>query len=209
MSLATELAGGLRMFSPHERTRVIKVTVPSGGYTAGQIYKFGDVIGVAYMDYAQGATGVLIVEADDIEVTCVAASGTDFAVGEAVFFDVADAEANQSASGNTFCGHVLRQPAAAAEKVRIRLLGSVDQGNTGITKGGAYTVIAGDDTANTKTIATGLGSISAVNVMILRAGKVVASDPAVSTSAGNLVVADGSTYVLTTNDVIHWIAVGS
>lgn len=123
MSVATLLAAGLRLFSPLEHCKTIQVTVPSGGYVAGQIYKFEDVIGVSYATYAEGDAGVLIVEADDIEVTCVAAGGTDLAVGEHVYFDEADAEVNQSASGNLFCGYVMRQPAATEEKVRIRLFG--------------------------------------------------------------------------------------
>lgn len=75
--------------------------------------------------------------------------------------------------------------------------------------GGAYTVTADDDTAATKTIATGLTAVVAFNVMAIRSGKVVSSDPAVSMSSGNIVVADGSSYVLTAGDVIHWIAYGT
>lgn len=78
----------------------------------------------------------------------------------------------------------------------------------GSSIGGSYTVIAADDTANTKVIATGLTTITTATVQIIRSGKVVSSDPAVSFSAGNLTVSDGSTYVLTTNDVINWTAYG-
>lgn len=74
--------------------------------------------------------------------------------------------------------------------------------------GGAYTVIAGDDTANTKTIATGV-TIAAKIVQILRAGADVTGDAAISSSAANLTIADGSTYVLTTGDVINWIVFGT
>jgi len=45
--------------------------------------------------------------------------------------------------------------------------------------------------------------------MILRSGKVATSDAAVSESSGTLTVADGSTFNLTKDDVIHWIAIGT
>lgn len=125
MSVAALLAAGLRLFSPLAEAKTMKVTVPSGGYVAGQIYKHEDIIGVSYGTYDEGDTGVLIIDAEDIEVTCVAASGSNFAPGDKVYFDVADAEVNLTASGNYYCGYVLRQPAAAAEKVRIRLMGAV------------------------------------------------------------------------------------
>jgi hypothetical protein len=75
-------------------------------------------------------------------------------------------------------------------------------------KGGAYTVTSADDTANTTTIATGLMIASAV-VQIVRAGKVVSSDPSVSYTGANLTIANGSTYVLTTGDVINYIVIGA
>lgn len=75
---------------------------------------------------------------------------------------------------------------------------------------GAYTVVAANDTANTVTIPTGKWfgkGETAVGfvVTIMRSGKQVSSDPAISLSSNNLVVADGSTYVLTTGDVINYI----
>lgn len=80
---------------------------------------------------------------------------------------------------------------------------------TGAVRAGAYTVTSGDDTANTTTIATGLSSISSVTVQVIRSNKVATSDAAITVSAGNLTVADGSTYVLTAGDVLRWVAVGA
>ena len=75
--------------------------------------------------------------------------------------------------------------------------------------GASYTVVAGDDTAGTKTIATGVTIITAL-VQILRAGVDVTADAEISWSAGNLVVDDGAaTYALTAGDLINWIAFGS
>lgn len=73
---------------------------------------------------------------------------------------------------------------------------------------GSYTVVAADDTANTVALDTGLSSITVALVQVVRSGKASTSDAAVSWSGGTLTVADGSTYVLTTGDVLNWIAVG-
>jgi LysM repeat protein len=82
---------------------------------------------------------------------------------------------------------------------------TVTQANIGIARG-SYTVTASDDTAGTTTINTGL-TINTAIVQIIRSGKEVSSDPAISWSGSNLTVADGSTYVLTSGDKINWIAI--
>jgi hypothetical protein len=82
-------------------------------------------------------------------------------------------------------------------------------GNTGTTKAGMYEAIADDDTAGTKTIATGLTTIGYFSVTILRSGVQVFSDQVVSVSGGNIIVADGgATYVITAGDKIYWTATG-
>ncbi len=74
---------------------------------------------------------------------------------------------------------------------------------------GRHTVTAGEDTAGTCAIATGAATITAQDVQILRSGAVATGNAAVSVSSATLTVADGATYVLTTGDVINWIAVGT
>lgn len=75
---------------------------------------------------------------------------------------------------------------------------------------GAYTATAADATANAATIDSGLSSIDAISVMILRSDVPIFSDQDITVSGGNIVVADGAaTYAVTAGDVIHWIAVGS
>ncbi len=76
-------------------------------------------------------------------------------------------------------------------------------------KYGSYTVTADDDTANTKTIVTGLTAVAGQVVQIIRAGKVATVDAAVSHAAGNITIANGSTFVLTAADVVNWIAFGT
>lgn len=74
--------------------------------------------------------------------------------------------------------------------------------------GAAYTVVADDDTAGTVTIATGV-TIAAKIVQVFRANIDVTGDAVISTSAANLTVADGATFVLTTGDVINYFVFGT
>lgn len=126
MAISTLLAAGLRLFCPRDRCKAIEVTVPAGGYSAGQIVKHEGVVGISYADYDEGDTGVLLYDVPDVEVACAAATEGDYAVGAPVFFDEADAEVNETSAGNTYCGVVMVQPATGAEKVRISLFGLND-----------------------------------------------------------------------------------
>ncbi|MBN9534823.1 MAG: hypothetical protein J0H10_15875 [Alphaproteobacteria bacterium] len=85
----------------------------------------------------------------------------------------------------------------------------LSRGTSAYHASGAYTAVTADATANAAVIDTGLSAITAVQVMILRAGKVATSDAAVSVSGGKLTVGDGSTYSVTAADVIHWVAFGN
>lgn len=80
---------------------------------------------------------------------------------------------------------------------------------TGCVRAGTHTVTEAEDTAGTLDITTGLSSVSAHCVQVLRSGAVATSDAAVSESEGTITVADGSTFAATAADVIHWIAIGT
>jgi hypothetical protein len=80
---------------------------------------------------------------------------------------------------------------------------------SGSVRAGRHSVSAGEDTANTCDIVTGATTIVAQDVQILRSGAVATGNAAVSVSGGTITVADGATYVLTSGDVINWIAVGA
>jgi hypothetical protein len=71
-----------------------------------------------------------------------------------------------------------------------------------------HTVTSGEATATTVTLPTGLTTISAAQVQIKRSNAVIAIDAVVTFSAGNLTVANGSTYHLTTSDIITYSVFG-
>ena len=71
--------------------------------------------------------------------------------------------------------------------------------------GGTYTAVAGDDSANKASIDTGKADAVGCIVQIVRTGVVVGADSKPSVIAGVIAVEDGSTYKVTTGDVINWI----
>ena len=79
---------------------------------------------------------------------------------------------------------------------------------TGCVRAGKLTVTAGMAGAHAATVASGLTTVSAFIVTALRANVVIGNDAVVTETAGTLSVADGSTYKVAQDDVIHWIAVG-
>lgn len=74
---------------------------------------------------------------------------------------------------------------------------------------GTYTMVAGDDTAGTKDIDTGLDNIASFQVEVVTgAGVVTGADMVKSAAGGNITIADGSTYKLTANHIARWSAFG-
>lgn len=114
--------------------------------------------------------------------------------------------ASRTVGGNPLSANVTNAMLKAS--VIAANLYSSDLLDSGTTKAGSYTVVADDDTANSKTIATGLSSIVSAQIQVLRAN-VVQYGETFTISAGSITIADnGEVYVLTTGDVINWIAVG-
>jgi hypothetical protein len=105
---------------------------------------------------------------------------------------------------NSMCGAAAAVALGTAVK-NLETSAAALGGASGLVKGN-YTVVAGDDTANTKSIATGLTAITGFIVQVYRADILMSSIKVVATD-GNLVVSDNSsTYVLTTGDKIYWTA---
>jgi len=81
---------------------------------------------------------------------------------------------------------------------------------SGNVRGANYTVVAQDATDDDIVIDTGLTTISSFNYHILRAGvNFGGSDEVVTIAAGVITITEDTTYVVTADDVVYWIAVGS
>ena len=99
------------------------------GYTAGQMYRLEDVVGVVVGTVVSGAQVVLVYQAAKIVVPCVEITSgnlANFVVGSKVYFDVADAEVNATSGSNHLCGIVLETPSVGDETILIHLMGALE-----------------------------------------------------------------------------------
>jgi len=97
-------------------------------YTAGQMIRLEDTVGVIIETVADTYQAVLNYHAAKIIVPCVEITSgnlADFAVGSKVYFDVTDAEVNATAAGNYLCGIVLVTPSVGDETIEIHLIGTL------------------------------------------------------------------------------------
>lgn len=96
-------------------------------YTAGQMIKKNDTVGVIVGTVASGAQVVLVYLAAKIVVPCVVVTTgnlASFGEGCKVYFDAANAEVTPTAEGNTLCGIVTTPPSVGDETVEIHLIGT-------------------------------------------------------------------------------------
>jgi len=98
----------------------------AAAYTAGDMTKLEDTVGVIVNTVASGYQGVLVYRATRILVPCVAVtSGNlgDFTIFCKVYFDATNEEVTTVAAGNTLCGTVHVTPSVGDETVLIDLDG--------------------------------------------------------------------------------------
>jgi len=102
----------------------MQLIAPSGGYTAGDMIKVQDTVGVIAEDAAVTKPAVLIYGCEKIVVPKVVGTGITFAAGDKVYYNGASAVTNVS-SGNTLCGRALEAADATDDEVMIDLKGNV------------------------------------------------------------------------------------
>lgn len=101
--------------------RYLEVTAPAT-VTSGDLVKVGQIFGVAQHDAASGAE-VQIATQGVHELP--AASAVVIAIGDALYWDVADGNFNKSATGNHFLGVAVGASGNGVTTVAIRLNGSM------------------------------------------------------------------------------------
>lgn len=114
-------ATALNLRSPNFKS--FKVTAPSAGYTAGQMLKLEDTVGVIVETKASGYDTALIYECEKIVVP--KSTGVTFAAGDKVYFDATAAAVTSVASGNTLCGRANEAADASDTSLEISLMGQV------------------------------------------------------------------------------------
>lgn len=94
----------------------------------GQLVKINDVVGIAAETVITADIGkivAIITKAAKVTVICAAAGTAGYDVGEKVYFDDANDEVTETASGNTLCGHVIVDSTLADELVMINFDGTL------------------------------------------------------------------------------------
>jgi predicted RecA/RadA family phage recombinase len=105
--------------------QAFKVTAPSGGYDAGQMVAYNDVVCVVATDTDSGDTATLIYNCPRIVVPCAAVSTGAGTVGSKVYYDSDEAEVTETASGSTLCGIITKAASTGDTTVEINLIGTL------------------------------------------------------------------------------------
>lgn len=113
---------GLELRNPNWKS--FKTTAPSGGYSAGDMVKVNDTIGVIVEDASAGNDAVLIYSAEKIVVPKATGSGIAFSEGSKVYYDASAKKVTNSASGTTLVGIALESAGASDTTVLIDLDGT-------------------------------------------------------------------------------------
>ncbi len=189
---------------------------PSADVAAGDVVILGDFAGVALRPITASTLGALQT-AGAFEMEKVSGVMT---AGTSLYWNTSVKKATTTAGSYKYIGKVIADAADADTTVLMKLnapgIGAAGadgadgaDGAAGSVPGDSYTAVADDDTAGTLDIVTGLSSVDSFQVQILRAGVDVTGDAVISEAAGTITVADGSTYAITADDVINWLAAGT
>lgn len=114
-------ATALKLRSPIFKS--FEVTAPSAGYTAGQMVKIEDTVGVIVETKTSGNKTALIYDCEKIVVP--KSTGVTFTKGDKVYFDATAAAITSVVSGNTLCGRANADGASGDTTLEITLTGNV------------------------------------------------------------------------------------
>jgi len=116
----------LKLRCPLSECESMKIEeAPSPGYTAGQLTKVEDMVGVIVEAAKTGEEAVLIYKAPKIVVPKVAGTGKTIAAGAKVYYKAASAAVTGDSTSNTLCGRCLVAAGATDTEVEIDLNGAV------------------------------------------------------------------------------------
>jgi len=104
----------------NQEGRFLEVTAPAA-VSAGDLVKVGQIFGVAQGDADSAATVVIDTEG---VYTLPVASAAVVAIGDALYWDVADGELNKTASSNHYVGVAITAAGAGVTAAQVRLNGA-------------------------------------------------------------------------------------
>ena len=114
-------ATALKMYSPNFKS--FKVTAPTATYTAGQMIKIHDTVGVIVETAAVGVDTALVYSCEKILVP--KDTGVTFDAGDKVYYKAGTAAVTSTASGNTLCGRAIAAGLTGDTTLLIDLHGDV------------------------------------------------------------------------------------
>ena len=100
--------------------RYLEVTAPAA-VSSGDLVKVGSIFGVAQGDAASGAT--VVIDTQGVHTLAVA-SAVVVGIGDALYWDVADANFNKTASGNWYLGVAVTAAGNSVTEAQVRLNGA-------------------------------------------------------------------------------------
>ncbi|HBU63648.1 MAG: hypothetical protein CMH91_07530 [Oceanicaulis sp.] len=101
--------------------RLLTVTAPAA-VSSGDMVKVGSVFGVAQNDAANGAD--VVIDTEGVH-TLPVASAVVVAIGDALYWDVADGEFNKTAASNWYLGTAVTAAPNGTAVVQVRLNGAM------------------------------------------------------------------------------------
>lgn len=103
----------------------MKVITPSAGYTAGQMTKVGDTVGVIVETKTIGQEAVLVYSAPKIVVAKRVGTSYVFAVGSKVYYRSGGPDVSSDPTSNVLCGRANEIALGTDDSVEITLNGDV------------------------------------------------------------------------------------
>lgn len=103
----------------------LAVVAPSGGYTAGQMVKVEDTVGIVMEAALVGVRVAILIKSPAVTAPCLVVATGQFVAGDKVYYKSSGAELTVVSSGNTLCGIVRETGAVGDEELVIMLDGTL------------------------------------------------------------------------------------
>ena len=114
---------GLKLRTKLESAKTLKAkTGAEETYSAGEMIKLNDCIGVVVEDVEENSEFVLVYEAEKIIAPKSTGTGISFSAGDNVYYDAAAKKVTNSATSNALCGKALEAAGDDAVEVLIDLM---------------------------------------------------------------------------------------
>lgn len=114
---------GLKLRTKLESAKTLKLsTGENETYSAGEMLKVHDTIGVVVEDAAANSEFVLVYEAEKIVAPKATGQGISLTAGDNVYYDASAKKVTNASSGNTLCGKALEDAGDNAAEVLIDLM---------------------------------------------------------------------------------------